>query len=161
MQALVIGDQVSLAFSTVLGELQLGTEEEDEGSEPTDRAYWDGKVGKSTMEVVDSIAGLVRSVDPNLVPKYNKYYVGFAQRNGSTLNFVVLKPKGQWVRAEVKLDKSDEVLEKLESAGIDLMEHSARTNRYKFRLSKGEHEKHAELLTTLFRDSLKAFTSSD
>lgn len=37
MQALGLGDQIFLAFSTVLGEMRLGTEEEDEAAEPSDR----------------------------------------------------------------------------------------------------------------------------
>jgi len=76
MQALGFGDQVSLAFSTVLGEMRLGTEEEDEGAEPTDRAYWDAKAGRQTMEVMDSVITLVKQIDAAFAAKYNKWYVG-------------------------------------------------------------------------------------
>src|SRR5437762_1711391 len=106
MQALGFGDQISLAFSTVLGEMRLGTEEEDEPPEPSDRAYWDAKAGRQTMEVMDSVVTLVKTIDPAFGPKYNKWYVGLA-RNNQPLNFIVFKPKSQWVRVEVKLDKSD------------------------------------------------------
>jgi len=159
MQALAIGDQISLSFSTVLGEMRLGTDEEDERPEPTDRAYWDAKASRQTMEVMDSVIALVRTIDPTFGPKYNKWYVGLA-RSGQPLNFIVFKPKNQWVRVELKLERSDEVQSRLEEAGIDLMEYSSREQRYKFRLSKGDAEKHAALLGELFRASLNAFTDA-
>ena len=54
MQALAFSDQVSLAFSTVLGEMRLGTDEEDETPEPTDRAHWENRAGRVSLEVLDS-----------------------------------------------------------------------------------------------------------
>jgi hypothetical protein len=157
MQALGFGDQVSLTFSTVLSELQLGTEEEDEAPEPTDRAYWDSKAGRQTMEVMDSVVALVKSIDPTFAPKYNKWYVGLA-RNNQPLNFIIFKPKSRWVRMEVKLEKSEDIQKRLEDAGIDLVEYNTREGRYKFRLSKGDAEKHASILTEVFRESFDAFT---
>jgi hypothetical protein len=47
---------------------------------------------------------------------------------------------------------------RLEEAGIDLMEYSMREGRYKLRLAKGEPEKHEVLLRDLFRASFNAFT---
>lgn len=111
------------------------------------------------MEVMDSVVTLVRTIDPAFGPKYNKWYVGLA-RNNQPLNFIVFKPKSQWVRVEVKLDKSDDVQKRLEEAGIDLMEYSTREGRYKFRLSKGDAEKHSALLSDLFRSSFNAFTEA-
>ena len=159
MHALALGDQVSLAFATVLGELRLGTDEEDEAPEPSDRGYWENKAGRQTMEVMDSVVALVKEIDAAFVPKYNKWYVGLA-RNGQPLNFIVFKPKNQWVRVEVKLDRSEEVSSRLEQAGIDLMEYSTREGRYKFRLSKGDAVKHAALLGDLFRLSYRDFTEA-
>ena len=159
MQALCIGDQISLAFSTVLSEMRLGTDEEDEAPEPSDRGYWEEKAGRQTMEVMDSVISLVKAIDPAFGPKYNKWYVGLA-RNNQPLNFIVLKPKSQWVRVEVKLEKSEEVQKQLEEAGIDLMEYNTREGRYKLRLAKGDAERHAPLLTELFRSSYNAFTDA-
>ncbi len=159
MQALGFGNDVSLTFSTVLSEMRLGTDEEDEPAESVDRGYWEAKVGRPTMEVVDSVVSLVRNIDPALGPKYNKFYVGLSQ-NGQPLNFVLFKPKSQWVRVEVKLEKSEEVQSRLEAAGIDLMEYSTREGRYKLRLFKGDPEKHSGLLTDVFRESFRAFTDA-
>jgi hypothetical protein len=157
MQALGFDDRVSLAFSTVLGEMRLGTDEDDEPPETTDRAYWDAKAGRQTMEVLDSVVAIVRDIDPSFGPKYNKWYVGLA-RNGQPLNFIVFRPKSQWVRVEIKLDRSEAIQNRLEEAGIDLMEYSNREGRYKLRLSKGDAQKHDALLRELFQSSFNAFT---
>ena len=158
MQAVGTPGQVSLVFTTVLSERRLGTDEEDLMADPTDRAYWEGRAGKSTMEILDGLTGLLRSIDPAFGPKYNKHYVGVA-RSGQPLNFVVFSPKKQFVRVELRLDRSEEVQSKLEQSGIDLMEYSSRNERYKFRLAKGDVEKHAALLNELFSESLEQFTS--
>src|SRR5207244_1107496 len=77
MQALGFADQISLNFATVLSEMRLGTEIEDE-PEATDRPYWDTSVGRQTMELVDALFTVVETVDPAFGPKYNKWYVGLA-----------------------------------------------------------------------------------
>lgn len=158
MQAVALEEQVSLVFTTVLSERRLGTDEEDRMAEPTDRAFWEGVAGRSTMELVDSLAGILRTVDAAFVPKYNKQYIGVAS-NGQPINFVVFAPKKQWVRVELRLDRSDEVQVRLEQSGIDLMEYNTRNQRYKFRLAPGDDIKHADLLRDLFAASYEQFTS--
>lgn len=156
MHAFRVGDDVSLVFTTVLSERRLGTDEEDEPVEPTDRNYWEAKVGKQPMEIVDSAMDLVRSIDPAFSPKYNKGYVGFA-RNGQPLNFAILLPKKEWVRVLMRLDRSEEMQARLEQEGIDLLDYDARNQRYNFRLAKGDVQTHAALLTELFKASMEFF----
>ncbi len=157
MQALRLEDQMSLVFTTVLSEMRLGTDEEDEPVEPSDRTYWEARAGKQTMEVTDEVADLIRTVDSAFSLKYNKGYVGLA-RNGQPLNFVIFLPKREWVRVLLRLERSEEMQSRLEQAGIDLLEYDTRNRRYNFRLFKGDPQKHAALLTELFRASHDAFT---
>jgi hypothetical protein len=158
MQAMTLEDQIVLVFTTVLSERRLGTDEEDQMVEPTDRSYWEAAAGKQTMELIDELTTLMRRVDPAISPKYNKAYVGIA-RNGLPINFVVFAPKKQWVRVELRLERSDEVQARLEQSGIDLMEYNARNQRYKFRLGPGDAAKHADLLAELFAASYEEFTT--
>lgn len=74
MQALRFGDQVSLVFTTVLNEMRLGlVDEDEEGQEVTDRAYWEKRGTKGTLEITDSLLGLVNEFAPDLTLKYNKF----------------------------------------------------------------------------------------
>lgn len=152
MQAFRVGDQVSLVFTTVLNEMRLGLEDEDEGEDVTDRAYWVKRSGKNILDVTDSLLALVHEFAPDLSLKYNKFYIGLA-KDGLPNNFVIFRPKKNWVRFEPRLDRSDEIQGKLEDAGIDIMEYDARWGRYRIRLSKGELEKHEQLLRELLKQA--------
>jgi hypothetical protein len=82
MQALKLVNNVALVFTTVLSEVRLGLVEEDEElGEVTDRAYWEKQASKATLSMVDEVFELLRSIDPALSLKYNKFYIGLA-RNG-------------------------------------------------------------------------------
>jgi hypothetical protein len=96
MRAFKIGDQISLVFTTVLSEMSRGTEE-DEEDEPADRGYWEKRGSRNTLEMTDTVYGLVKTIDPELSLKYNKFYVGLA-KNGVPSNFVIFRPKKDWVR---------------------------------------------------------------
>ena len=49
MNALIINDQITLTFTKVIDELQLGFEEDDVDIQPADRAYWESKATKETL----------------------------------------------------------------------------------------------------------------
>lgn len=86
MQAVRLGDQVSLLFTKVLDQIKLGLVEEDEEvQEVTDRAYWEKRATKQTLEMTDALITMVRALDSNLSPKYNKFYVGLARRTVSPI----------------------------------------------------------------------------
>jgi hypothetical protein len=152
MQAFQIENVVTLVFSTVLSELRLGLVDDDEVPEVTDRGYWEGR-SKQSLEVTDAVFALLRQVAPELSLKYNKYYIGLA-RNGQPNNFVYFNPKKDWVRVNVRLERSDEVQARLEQAGLDLMDYDSRGGYYRFRLSKGDVQQHRDVLLDLFRLSL-------
>src|SRR5947209_6176438 len=96
MQALKLGDQVSLVFTTVLNEMRLGlVEEEEEVKEITDRSYWEKRASRATLEMLDSLMKSIQAIDPGLSLQYNKFYIGMA-KNGQTNNFVVFRPKKDW-----------------------------------------------------------------
>ena len=152
MQAFRIGDQVSLVFTTVLNEMRLGLEDEDEEEDIADRAYWEKRSGRNTLEVTDSLLALVHEFAPDLSLKYNKFYIGLA-KDGRPNNFVIFRPKKDWVRFEPRLERSNEIQSKLEEAGIDIMEYDARWGRYRIRLSKGEVKRHEQLLRDLLKQA--------
>lgn len=152
MQALRLGDQVSLLFTTVLSEMRLGLVDEDEEvQEATDRSYWEKRATKGTLEITDSLLNLVNEFAPDLMPKYNKFYIGLATETGQPNNFVVFRPKKDWVRFEPRIDRSEEVQSKLDEAGIDVMDYDARWARYRIRLGKGDVKKHEDLLRELMK----------
>jgi len=153
MQALQLNDQISLVFTTVLSEIRLGLVDEDEEvAEVTDRAYWESRANKKTMEITDSLVGILSELDPGLAPKYNKFYIGLA-KNDQPNNFVIFRPQKDWVRLEPRLDRSDEIQGKLEAAGLDVMDYDTRWGRYRIRLTPKDFQSGTTLL--LLRELLK------
>ncbi len=149
MRAVQFGSTVSLVFTTVLDQVQLGLVDEDEEvHEATDRPYWEVRGSKSTVAMADELLEIVKQFDPNLELKYNKFYIGLA-RQGQADNFVVFRPKKNYIRVEPRLDKDEQIEQKLEAAGLDVMDYDDRWSRYRIRLSKGDVKKHIDLLTEL------------
>lgn len=68
MQAIKFGDQVSLLFTTVLDQVQLGLVDEDEEvAETTDRSYWEQHGSKATLLMTDELLEVVKSLDSSLI----------------------------------------------------------------------------------------------
>lgn len=92
MNAVKIGEHVSLVCSTVLGEMRLGLVDEDEEvQEVADRAYWEKRGSAATVSMADELLQIVKTFDPALELKYNKFYIGLA-RSGQPHNVVLRHP---------------------------------------------------------------------
>jgi len=150
MNAVQLGDSVSLMFTIVLDQVRFGLVDEDEElHETTDRAYWEKRGAKATVAMADDLLLIVKTLDPSLDLKYNKFYIGLA-KNGQPNNFVVFKPQKNAIRVEVRLPNTDARSEVIESAGLDVMDYDTRWGRYRIRLSKGDLKQRTEVLRDLF-----------
>jgi hypothetical protein len=150
-QALRVGDNATLVFTTVMDELTRGVVDEDEDAEaaPTDRAYWEQKIGaKDTVAMADQSLEITGPFDPTLESKYNKFYIGLA-RNGQPFNFVTFRPRKAQMTLELKLKPSDEIDAKIDGAGIDALEYNKHWGVYRIRLGRGDVKKYSEVLQEL------------
>lgn len=152
VNAIKINNEVALTFTTVLDERTLGLVDEDEEvAESTDRAYWENRATKSTVGLADDILKLIRTFDPTLSLKYNKFYIGLADQNGISDNFAVLKPKKDWLRLELRLPQDEGIESKIEAAGLDVLEYNSRERRYKLRLTKVDLAKNEGFILDLLK----------
>ncbi len=151
MSAIKVGEHISLVCTTVLDEMSLGLiEEEEEVQEVTDRNYWMMRGTKDTVNLVDELYELIKTIDDKLELKYNKFYIGLA-KNDQPNNFVIFRPQKNSVRLEIRLSKSDEIEEKVNQIGLDVMDYDKKWGRYRIRLSNSDIKKHSDFLTELFR----------
>jgi hypothetical protein len=152
MQALKVGDHTTLIFTKVMDELSRGLVDEDEDAEaaPTDRAYWEKRGSKATVQLADELLTMVREIDPSLELKYNKFYIGLS-KGGQPFNFVLFRPRKSTINLEVKLDETEEIDAKIEQAGIEALDYDARWRRYRLTLHKDDLTKHRALLKELFQ----------
>jgi hypothetical protein len=152
MQAMKVGEHTTLIFTKVLDELSRGLVDEDEDAEaaPTDRAYWEKRGSKATVQLADELLAIAREIDPSLELKYNKFYIGLS-KGGQPFNFLLFRPRKNTINLEVKLDETEEIDAKIEQAGIEALDYDARWGRYRLTLHKDDLTKHRALLKELFQ----------
>jgi hypothetical protein len=156
LNAIQIGDQITLVFTVVLDHrLGLAPEEEDE-QEVTDRSYWEKRSSKTTLDMADEILQLLKTLDPELALKYNKFYISLSKDN-KPFNFVILRPKKTSLGVEPKLKKAEEIEIMIDSAGLDMLEYDTRNQRYRIRFTKDEIQKHQRLLKEILARAYRDF----
>jgi len=150
MQALKVGDCMTLVFTKVMDELARGLVDEDEAAEaaPTDRAYWEKRATKATVALADEMLEILRGFDASLNLKYNKFYIGL-EKDGQPYNFVSFRPKKNQLNFEIKLPQASELDKKIDEAELDTLEYNKRWGQYRLRLTKDDIRKKSEVLKDL------------
>jgi hypothetical protein len=155
LSAIAVAGKVTLMATTVMDQMSLGTDEEDEPQEPTDRKYWEGRATPGTLRIVDSMLGFVHEVTPQVDAKYNKYYIGLAQ-NGVVNNFVHFKPRKRNVIVVFKVPKSEELLLRLTDAGLDVLDYDNRWKQLPIRIDQDDIQAHPDLIKELVQQAYQA-----
>lgn len=146
MKALKTGNSVGLVFTTVVDQMTLGLVDEDEEvQETTDRAYWEQRGSKKTLAIADELLELAQIHNTALELKYNKFYIGLAIA-GQPRNFVIFRPKKEFLRFEPRLKSTQETQEFLAAADLDVMDYDSRWGRYRIRLQPGDVAKSKKIL---------------
>jgi hypothetical protein len=152
LNAIKLGDQISLIATTVLDQMSLGLVDEEEEKEVVDRTYWEKRGTKETVAIADELLEMLHKLNPELILRYNKYYIGIGTQDQAN-NFVIFRPQKNGIRVEPRLKKSEALEEKLTEAGLDLMDYDNKWGKYRIRLTKGDIKKHSELLDEIFAES--------
>ncbi len=150
MQALKIGEPLTLTFTTVLDELTRGLVDEDEDAEaaPADRAYWETKASVQTVKSVDRLLETVREIDPALGLKYNKFYIGLS-RLGQAFNFITFRPRKNHLLLGIRVPESDDIAALIDGSGIETQSYDRSEGAYRLRLSGQDIAAKADLIKQL------------
>lgn len=150
--------EVSLSFTTVLDEMQLGLVDEDEEVyEVTDRAYWIKQGSETTVKMADTLLSYIKEfTDEDIELKYNKFYIGLA-KNGLPFNFAAFRPRKNALNLEVKLPFSEELQNEIEQRGLELFSYDKRWNQYRLRLTEKDIKTNKEYLTQLLQKAYANF----
>lgn len=147
--AVIIAEDITSRFAKVLDATRLGLVDEDEEvQETTDRAYWEKRGTQATVAMADSLLEMVHRLDPTISLKYNKFYIGLA-KDGQPSNFVIFKPKKDWLGVEFRIEKPDDLQERIDEAGLDAMGYDSKWGSYRLRLTKVDLTKSADLVQLL------------
>ena len=154
MRALQVGDLLTLSATKVLDVARLGTEEEDEPGQATDRGYWTDRGSPGSVSLDDDLLAMINELtNDRLALKYNKYYIGLA-RGGLPDNFVTFRARRGHLIVDFAIPRSDEVTALIETAGIEELAYDTRHGRYRVRLNgKEDLAQHRGLMLELIRRS--------
>lgn len=155
MQAIKMGDQVSLIFTTVLNEMPRGADDADEGIVPADRSYWEDRSNKEILQIADQILEMVKSFDAGYSLRYNQQFIGLAL-NGRPNHFVVMRPKKNFLRIDIRVERSEEWEKRLEEAELDTLGYS-KGGRYKFQLTASVIRNNEDLIRELIKASYEQY----
>ena len=137
MNALSVGDAITLNATTVLDLVSYGTDEDDEPGQATDRSYWEIKGSTDSLALADQLLQLIHAQRPNLELKYNKHYIGLA-KNGIADNFVQFRLKHKHVIVEFKIPRNEITSSTIEKSDLDSLPYSTRWGRYRIRLTQAD-----------------------
>ena len=150
MQALNVGEHLTLMFTTIMDEFSRGFIDEDEDAiaAPTDRLYWEKRATKNTVSLADKMLKILHILDPTLKLKYNKFYIGL-EKDGQPYNFVTLIPTKNKLNFELKLPRTEDYDAKIEKAELDQLEYNKRDQLYRLRLTVEDVETKEGILKDL------------
>ena len=150
MQALKVGENMTVVFTKVMDELERGLADDDEAAEaaPTDRSYWEKRATTETVALADQMLNVLRGLDPSLNLKYNKFYIGL-EKGGQPFNFVTFSPKKKYLVFRLKLPRTGELDEKIDEAGFVTLPYNIRHDLYRLRVTKGDIQSKSEILEEL------------
>ena len=155
IQGIEVDGAFTLVATRVVDVRTLGMEEDDEG-ETVDRAYWEGRASRDTVQLVERFALMVQHIEPDLRPKYNKHYIGLAS-DGVARNFILFRPRRKHVIAEFKIPRSDDLTERLEASGLEMLPYDTRWNHYRMRVTEEDLAEHGDDLADLIRKARDSY----
>lgn len=151
MKALKNGDQISLDFTTILDQRNLGLIDDDDDQQVVDSSYWEKRGTKTTVSMATSLVEMIKLFDPDFELKYKKHYIGLA-KNGLAKNFATFRPQKNAMRLSIRLKKSDDINQRIEQTGLDLIDYT-KSGRYRIRLLKTDLERHGDFLKEILKQS--------
>lgn len=152
MQAMRVGEHLTVIFTTVVDELSRGLvdEDEDAAATPTDRNYWEKRATKETLSIADDILKDAKQLDSRFELKYNKFYIGMS-REGQAFNFVELIPKKKELQINIKLAESEDIAGKIGASSLKEMNYDHTWGHYRLRLTKPDLANEADVLRELMQ----------
>jgi len=150
LKAIKVDNKIGLIFTKILDVLQFGTEEEDSEKLITDRAYWEKIASKDSLELADKILNLSQTTAPGYQLKYNKYYIGVS-KDGISKNFISMIPRRKNMILSFKLEKSNEIDEKLNNTNLDVLSYDNQWKQYRIRLNSEDINSNKQLLEELIK----------
>ncbi len=158
MQAFEIGGQKTVIFTKVMDKLVRGLVDEDEeaSAAPADRAYWEKRGSKDTVQLAEDVLKIAREFDKSLELKFNKPYVGVT-KDKQAFNFARFFPLKTALMTTIRLDQTSEIDAVIENLGVETLPY--KDGLYRVYLGHDDITQHRDTLKELLEAAYKARAS--
>lgn len=133
VKAVKIGDTISLFFTKVIDKLNIELLEEDIVSEAVDRNYWEKKVGKTSMQLVDDVYKTFAEQIGDYNLKYLKHYIGL-EKDSMANNFISINPSKKSVAINIKLESTTDIDTLLEQSDLEILSYDRHWGAYRIKI---------------------------
>lgn len=158
VKAVKVEDTISLFFTKVLDENKFDLFEEENGSEPTDKEYWEKKATKDSLKLTEKIMASLEEITSEYSLKFNKHYIGLAKNNIAN-NFISFVPRKSAVLLYIKLEKTDEIDEIIEESDVDVLAYDKHWNQYRLRIKENDLSTNISVIKDLAMRAKEAYLS--
>ena len=152
LQAVKVGDALTLIATRVHDYLPPGSQEEDAGS-LVDQSWWVQRSSKEAMSLVDKLYEVAKGINPNVSRKFNKAYIGILAPSGRQA-FIMRPGKRGPVSTEFKVPEDEQLTECIDSSTLRLTgEYNKQWGHYKISVRNRdlEDEESAKLVKDLMQ----------
>lgn len=150
LKAIRIEGNLSLFFTTVLDELTLGTDEEDE-YETVDSKYWESRGSKESLSLAEEVLQTIADFAPGFKLKYNKTYLGVS-KDGISQNFISFHPrKNSTLLLNIRHEVSDDMQTLANNSGLDMLSYDRQWRKYRIRLTRQDLTSNKEAIRKMIR----------
>lgn len=145
LNALVLDNKLILNFTHVLNLTQESDPAEEESSESTDRAYWEGRSNAKSLKIFDLIMGLL--IKPKIA--YNKNHIAVGTTGN---NFAWFHPrKGSTIHCEIRLNPEDREVLKDELVDDGITSRLKGSRNISIMMTEEEFVKHKTIIEDTFK----------
>ena len=152
INALQVGENLTLSSTRVLDLALPAPEEEDEPGQETNRAYWESRSTPKVMALVDQLLALINEQGPGVELKYNKHYIG-PQHGGMADLFQLFRPRRDYLLWEVRLPQSDELDALIDASSLSPIAYNKRWGKYRFQMRPEDLADNRDIVVELTRRS--------
>ena len=142
-----VAGKLTLHASTIL-DLIPRVEEEETEVQSVGREYWDSRVG-NVMKSGDELFKIIKTQDTDLELSYRVGYCGLS-RNGVADNYLIIKPRRNFISFQIKLPQTEDLTKKLEDTGLSI-NYNNHWKRYIIHLNPQDLKNHSGFLQELIK----------
>ena len=147
-----IENTISLFFTKIMDEQKVSSDSDDMSQETTDEAYWLKKRPKQMIDLVKKFKETFAEYMNEYDLTFRRAFLGLAKNNVAN-NFIYFTPRKQNVVISFRVDKTEDIDEKLEGSNLSQLAYDNPFRSYKIKITEKDLTENREILELLVKNA--------